>query len=521
MLVLERLVYILFVFVGLFSSPVYALDSCESIFSFSFKKSDQQIRDVMDVARSESARVYAFEPASIQDLRQIIEFARYHQLSISLKGTNHTHGGHNRLRQNSSGHPNGIQIDMLKMNQIVELNQLDRSLKVQAGATWAQIAEYLNQFGFAIKTEQSSNIFSVGGSLSANIHGRDIYGPIIRSVKSLTLMDARGQLHVLSPKENHELMRAVIGGYGAFGIIVDVTLSIDKNYVYQAKTFKEMSVEKYVHEVSSLSHKPNQLMHYARLNLSGKNPLSLVTAVEWIPLANQAISEDWSGWRYKKSEPNLKISTQIMNLMRNPKSMFLGWQVKDLLDEQFGLPMNGDWKTKNNIQNNPVHFLFDHFYNKKNSVDILQEYFIEPERLAELIDLIRTVRDDFHLNLMNVTIRYIPRVRPSENSILSPYSETSDQLAVVLYFNVQESKSNQNGDLVQYDGRVWTEKLINGVIKLNGSFYLPYHQWWTDRQFGLVYGNGLKTFKKLKKKYDPDNVFSSDFTQRLMSMKEI
>ncbi len=503
----------------IFGTSVYAVDTCDLVFKPSIRKSDQLIIEVMDVARNEQARVYLFQPTQIDDLQHAIEFARHHRLSISLKGTNHTHGGHNRVRENNAGHPRGIQIDMLKMNQILELNHFDRTLTVQAGATWRQIAEYLNPFGYAIKTEQSSNIFSVGGSLSANIHGRDIYGPIIRSVKKLTLLDAQGHLRTLSPREDHDLFRAVIGGYGAFGIIVDVTFSIDHNYVLQAKTYPKMTIEKYIKEVSSLSHKPQQLMHYARLNLSGHQPLTEVSAVEWIPLANQAIDPKWSGWQYHTREPHRSISAQIMNLMRNPMTMVYGWQVKDLVDARFGLPANGERKTKNNIQNNPVNFLFDHFYNQRHSVDILQEYFIPPEKLSNFLKAINQVRTQYQLNLLNVTVRYIPRVRPHDNSLLSPYSETSDQLALVLYFNISEASGTQNGPLVKYDGSVWTQKLIDEVIQMQGTFYLPYHQWWTDRQFLHVYGNGLKQFKKLKLKHDPDNLFRSDFIDRIIQIE--
>lgn len=51
-------------------------------------------------------------------------------------------------------------------------------IRVQSGATWAQIQDYINPYGLSIRVMQSSNIFTIGGSLSSNVHGRDLrHGP--------------------------------------------------------------------------------------------------------------------------------------------------------------------------------------------------------------------------------------------------------------------------------------------------------------------------------------------------------
>jgi decaprenylphospho-beta-D-ribofuranose 2-oxidase len=84
---------------------------------------------------------------------------------------------------------------------------------------------------------QSQNIFTIGGSLSANAHGRDIrYGSLIDAVKSFRLLKADGSIVTVTPKD--DLFRAVIGGYGLFGVILDVTLELtdDELYVMQTET---------------------------------------------------------------------------------------------------------------------------------------------------------------------------------------------------------------------------------------------------------------------------------------------
>lgn len=82
---------------------------------------------------------------------------------------------------------------------------------------------------------QSQNIFTIGGSLSANAHGRDIrYGSLIDTVRSFTLLKADGEIITVKPSD--DLFTAVIGGYGLFGVILDVELSLTKDELYKMET---------------------------------------------------------------------------------------------------------------------------------------------------------------------------------------------------------------------------------------------------------------------------------------------
>ncbi len=64
----------------------------------------------------------------------------------------------------------GLVLDMRDFNAIT----LDRSRKivrVQSGATWAQIQQLIDKQGLSIQAMQSINVFTIGGSLSVNAHG--------------------------------------------------------------------------------------------------------------------------------------------------------------------------------------------------------------------------------------------------------------------------------------------------------------------------------------------------------------
>src|SRR5207247_2233540 len=139
-------------------------------------------------------------------------------------------------RNSMGGHtirPGGIVIDMLPFRKM-ELDEENGMLHVQAGARWKDILPYLDQRGRSVAVMQSDNTFSVGGSLSVNCHGWQFGRPPISStVENFRLMKADGSIVRCSRAENQELFSLVLGGYGLFGIILDVDLRVVPNERYR------------------------------------------------------------------------------------------------------------------------------------------------------------------------------------------------------------------------------------------------------------------------------------------------
>jgi hypothetical protein len=109
-------------------------------------------------------RVYGIvKIRTVDDVRASLEFARANHLKISVAGQRHSMGG-------QAFSKDGLVLDMRDFNAIT----LDRSRKivrVQSGATWAQIQQLIDKQGLSIQAMQSINVFTIGGSLSVNAHG--------------------------------------------------------------------------------------------------------------------------------------------------------------------------------------------------------------------------------------------------------------------------------------------------------------------------------------------------------------
>ena len=162
--------------------------------------------------------------AAEAQLVALLERARRENLRVSIAGARHSMGGH-------AFAPNALVLDMTRFNAM-SLNRDTRVLSVQSGATWHDIQGYLHPL-YAVKAMQSTDIFTVGGSVAVNAHGMDHQsGSVGSTVRSLRIMLPDGTIQRVGPTENPELFNLVVGGYGLFGIVLDADLDVADNVIY-------------------------------------------------------------------------------------------------------------------------------------------------------------------------------------------------------------------------------------------------------------------------------------------------
>jgi hypothetical protein len=154
-------------------------------------------------------------PGSIDEVCDTIRRA---QGPISVGGGHFSMGG-------QTASPGSLHLDMRGLEGVIRFDPVQGTVRVLAGTRWCDLQRFLDPHDRAVKIMQTYANFTVGGSLSVNCHGRYIgLGPVIMSVRALSLVTADGSLHHTSPRENSELFFAAIGGYGAIGVIVEAEL---------------------------------------------------------------------------------------------------------------------------------------------------------------------------------------------------------------------------------------------------------------------------------------------------------
>jgi decaprenylphospho-beta-D-ribofuranose 2-oxidase len=167
-------------------------------------------------------------PTTEEQIRDAIQGAAAKGLKVAIAGKRHSMGG-------QTLYPDAIALDMLAFNKIVSLDDASKILTVQSGGTWSDIQRFLNPRGLAVFSMQGPNVFPVGGSMSVNAHGWDMrHGPVASSIDWFRILLADGSIRRCSREENEELFHLVLGGYGLFGVILDVGLRVTQNSGYVA-----------------------------------------------------------------------------------------------------------------------------------------------------------------------------------------------------------------------------------------------------------------------------------------------
>lgn len=412
-------------------------------------------------------------PKSVAEVSQIVGSTSG---PLSVGGGRFSMGG-------QTASENSHHLDMRQLNKVLFLNPEEKTIRVQAGIRWCDIQKFIDSHKLSVKIMQTYANFTVGGSLSVNCHGRYIgLGPLILSVREITLVLADGSMTSASPQENIELFYGAIGGYGGLGIIVEAELDLAEN-VKVERTSKRMPVDEYLNWFrQKVRNSPEAIFHNADIY---PNKFSIINAVTWsntqrspsskhrlMPLTKSFwlekyffwfFTEGFTGkwWRQHVIDPIL-FRSKIVH-WRNYEA---GYDVAELE------PLSRDKRTY-----------------------VLQEYFVPIERFDEYLPKMREILQRHRVNMVNISIRHA--IADSGSTMAWAPKES---FAFVMYY---KQRVRENAKLRV---AIWTRELIDAALSVGGSYYLPYQVHATDEQFHRAYPKARELFQ-LKDKIDPNYRF--------------
>jgi len=131
-------------------------------------------------------------------------------------------------------------------NQVVDLDRHSKTVTIETGMSYGQLAPFLDQHGFALHNLASLPHISIAGACSTATHGSgDANGNLSTAVSALEFVTASGDLLKLSRHQHGESFSGVVVGLGAFGVIAKITLDIQpsymmQQYVYEGLPFSEL-----------------------------------------------------------------------------------------------------------------------------------------------------------------------------------------------------------------------------------------------------------------------------------------
>jgi len=423
---------------------------------------------------------------TIDDILMAIDKAQRTHKKITIAGRRHSMGGQALL-------DDSIQLNMLGLDHVV-YNPEKKSVIVGGGATWKKIQHILNQHGRSVKVMQSDNIFSVGGSISVNVHGWQVgVPPIASTVLSITIVTADGEIRHINSKNEPELFKAVFGGFGLFGVIVEVELetAANSNVTFHAKYVKP---ENFLKEFEkNIAKNRSTELAYGRLRVDKDNLFEEI-GLFWYEKTDKSSLEEI------KQESIVSLKRTVFRLS---EVLELGKKFRWTAEKAYANTMSSSGAiSRNNAMNSDSHILWPLYGKNK---DILHEYFVPKKELPHFLDSLRRNVLDYDMNILNVTIR---DVRKDNISTLTYAKE--DMFAFVCLFSQKQEFADEA------KMKEFTEKVIDDVLMLKGSFYLPYRLHYSQEQLSKAYPE-IEDWINLKRKWDPEQIFDSEFYQHVSS----
>ncbi len=433
---------------------------------------------ITDASRIEPTNVAAiFQPQSVAEIRQTIATAQRLGYKISMSGARHSMGG-------QIAYPDSIHLDLLKFDRIIY--NADTTVTVASGATWKQIQIELGKQGRAVRVMQDSNIFSVGGSLSVNAHGKDPrFGSLIESVVSFKLLNAQGEELNCSRTENPELFRAAIGGMGLFGVITHVILKTEPNSTYKY-TVVHKPIESVIDFMESQIKRPDLESIEAQVSVDRENFIKSAQIYYFDKIPNNSqlvddVSGDNSIWLRKF-------------VYRNSRGSNWGRQFRWFIQTQIGPQLDPQQLTRNSAMAAPFRTLQ---LNEVDTTDVLQEYFIPVAKSSEFLAEYRKLLAANDMQLLNVTIR---KVKLDKEALVS-YANT-DMYAFVSYYKISKTATG-TAQMTEF-----TRQMMDYLDTIDGKFYLAYRGYYSRSQIHRMYPQ-LETLFQLKQQYDPTELFTN------------
>jgi len=414
---------------------------------------------------------------------EIVEAVKGHEGPISIGGARHSMGG-------QIATVGALHIDMRGFDTILAFSPSERTITVQAGARWRQIQERIDAANLSVAIMQSYANFTVGGSLSVNVHGRYVgRGPLIRSVRSLKVVLADGSVVEASPDQNTDVFNGVIGGYGGLGVITEATFELADNVKLKRhdRTMPIGEYERYF--VDEVRGSATAVLHNGDIYPNAFDTVHAVT--------------------FSRTDDPLTVADRVIPEGKPYRlDRFLGWVVSDW---PFGKVARQHLIDPIVFRGEPVTWRnYEASYDtaelepasRAASTYVLQEYFVPVDRFDEFAAHMRAVFTHRDVNVINVSIRHATQ---DLESLLS-WARTGVFAFVVYYKQGTSARARE-------DVGVWTRELIDVALSVGGSYYLPYQIHASDAQFFRAYPRAREYFA-LKRRLDPTNKFRNELLNK-------
>lgn len=385
---------------------------------------------------------------------------------------------------------------MERMNCFLSFDEHTGVLKAEAGTSLDKILTTFIPRGWFIPVTPGTKFVTLGGCFAADVHGKNhhVDGSFSKFVKEIDLLLADGRTVTCSPQENADLFWATAGGMGLTGIITTITIqlmTIETAYMtvrnYPAKNLSE---------VMAILDNPKRQDKYSVAWIDCQSTgefLGRGIVMNGHHAVHEELPDSIDNPFKIKPRGMISIPFNFPSCTLNPwsingfNSLYYNSQVKKKTSytidyDRYFYPLDA-------IAN------WNRFYGKRG---FIQYQFVVPENDAETA--IRKILMQLSAQSLSPFLAVLKKFGPENPAPLSfPHSGYTLALDIPI-------KNNKFFEQI--------DQLDEIVLNYNGRIYLAKDSRTKPANFRTMYPRFLQ-WKKVKTQIDPNQIFSSDLSQRL------
>ncbi len=449
------------------------------------------------------ATAYVYRPSTVEQLREAISTARETGHTITFRGAGRSYGDASLGREN-------IVIDFTRMNRILAWDPKSGIITCEPGVTIKQLWEYTIEDGWWPPVVPGTMFPTLGGVLAMNIHGKNNFnaGTIGEHVCAFEFLAASGAEFHVGRETDADLFHSIVGSFGMLGCFTSITLKLKK--VYSGDLDVKVFVAKNLHKLFEIFYR--ELPHsdylvgwidgFARGSGLGRAVIHranyLGPGVDPTPAKTLRV-------------PHQNLPETIAGIV--PKSMV--WLFLRPFTNRLGMAVVNTAKYWSAVigprkQFRQAHaafaFLLDYVPDWKKSYGsggLVQYQSFIPQEHAE-----ETFRQQLELCQKEDLVPLLAVFkRHRQDSFLMTHAV--DGFSLALDFKVTEENRS----------KLWalTERLNALVLSAGGRFYMAKDATLTREAFRSFIGEkALHTFLELKRRFDPQGLFETELSRRLL-----
>jgi decaprenylphospho-beta-D-ribofuranose 2-oxidase len=389
---------------------------------------------------------------------------------------------------------NHLILKMEKMNHFLAFDEVKGILKCEAGVSLEEIINHFAPRGWFPMITPGTKYITIGGAIANDVHGKAHHadGSFVNCVYDFTILLADGTILNASREENPDLFWANFGGLGLLGIILTATIQLRKieTTYFRQKAFAGKNLDEMLQAIDDSGKEFSSSVAWIDPMAKGKR---LGRGV--LTMGNHAILEDLSE----------KMRKEPLKLGKKPK-ITVPFYLPEFILNRF-----------------TVSILDVALYWMQRSAASLSHY----DKFFYPLDVINEWNRGYGKRGF-IQYQFVVPLQDGRQNIRAILTEITESHCIP-FLNVLKKFGKGQGGLLSFpfEGytfaidfpitpqlKPFTHKLDKMILDMGGRIYLGKDAYLDEPTFKAMYPQHVE-WLQIKRKYDPNNVFSSDLARRI------